>query len=236
MILSELFDQLTYGELSDKAIGGKGDGGIKVGDYPQIVLHLNAGLKDLHTRLPMRFEEILITQYDHIQTYYLRPEFAMTNTDSVEPVKYIMDSIYQPFLDNVIKVEQVFSEDGEERPLNDPSMPYSVWTPKYNSISIPFNDPDNTFSVIYRSNHEKIVINELFQPSQVEIDIPAWIEEALLIFIAGRVIGNTLSADNLNTSSYYTNRYELAIKLVEQHNLINQEAATNRQVHRNGWV
>lgn len=236
MFLSELFEQLTYGELSQAAIGGYPDVGITSAEYPAIVAHIHAGLTSLHTRLPLRFEEVIIQQYDWIQEYNLKKAYAISNIESEEPIKYLMDSEHEPFKDNVLKIEQVFSEEGEERPLNDSSKTWSVYTPRPKTVLVPFNDEANTFSVIYRADHPKIVLDGDFAPDNVEIEIPDSLIMPLCIFVAGRIVGNMGSTDNLNASSHYTSRYELALLEIDKLDLIPKDTLYNDRLERNGWV
>jgi len=236
MFLSELFEQLTYGELSQTAIGGLNAVGIGSEHYKQVVAHVNLALTDLHKRFPLRFEEVLVQQYDWIQEYHLKAQYAETNTDSTEEVKYLIDSVYEPFKNNVLKIEQVFSEIGEERPINDTSKQWSVFTPKPKTVLIPYNDEHNTFSVIYRANHPKIIVDDDFDPENVELDIVDALIAPICIYVAGRIVGNMGSTDNLNASSHYQSRYELALLEVEKHDLIPKDTLYNDRLEKNGWV
>ncbi|MGH1461236.1 MAG: hypothetical protein ACRBB6_04290 [Neptuniibacter sp.] len=236
MLLSELFDLLTYGELSQVSIGGKNSGGIAAADYAKVVSHVNMGLTALYTRFPLRYDEVMIEQQDHLQTYYLQPQFAETNTESTEPFKYIKDSVYFPFLNNVIQIVNVFSEMGEERPINKSDDVLSVYVPKFNAVTIPYAMEGNTFSVLYKGNHEKIIVDGSFDPETVAVEIPEPLVEPLLIYIAGRIVGNMGSTDNLNASAQYKSRFELALLEVENLGLINNQDLNTDRLLRNGWV
>lgn len=236
MLLSELFEQLTYGELFQVAIGGYGTGGIDVSDFPAIIAHTNMGLKKLHSRFCLRTEEVFIEQQDFIQTYYLRSKFAISNTESSELIKYIIDSPLEPFNHDVLGIEQVYSEAGEKRPINDEGDLLSVYVQGNDTITIPYAMEGNTFSVIYRANHDKIEAVEGMDPTKIQIHLPPCLEEALMIFIAGRIVGNMGSTDNLNASTVYQNRYELALAEVESLGLLPVQDLENNRLIRNGWV
>ena len=134
MLLSEIFDQLTYGELASIAMGGAGASGIVQTDYPAIINSINLGLTEIHKRLDLRREEIFVQQYDQIQQYYLEPKYAVSNLESDEPIKYITDSEENPFLGNVLRIERIINEGGVELYVNDENQYCTVWTPSYNSI------------------------------------------------------------------------------------------------------
>ena len=71
MLLSEIFEQLTYGELSQINLGGKDDGGIASSDYPAVVAHINMALTELFKRFPLRLKEIQLQTYSTLTTYQL---------------------------------------------------------------------------------------------------------------------------------------------------------------------
>ena len=56
MLLSDLFEQLTYGELSQLEYSGVDDEGFTVNDYKRVIPHINLGLAELHKRFLIREE------------------------------------------------------------------------------------------------------------------------------------------------------------------------------------
>ncbi len=91
MLLSDLFDQLTYGELSQLEYGGVDNEGILLENYKRVVPHVNLALTELHKRFLIREEEVTIRCYDHIETYILDPKYAATTCrpEPVTPTKLI---------------------------------------------------------------------------------------------------------------------------------------------------
>mgnify|MGYP000020553452 CR=1 FL=1 len=235
MFLSEIFDQLTYGELAQVSIGGNGIGVIDPEDYRAIVSHINIGLTDLHTRLPLKQDSVIIQQYDYIQTYYLQYKFAQSNNASTESVKYIMDSALKPFRDNVLKVEQVFSEIGEEYVLNDGNQAFSVYTPQHDAVVIPFTDQNNILSVIFRANHERIVIGDGFNPGTTAISIPQYLVEPLITYVAARILTG-MGSNYVNEAALLMSKYQLLVRQAETYGLVNSDTLSNEKLENNGWV
>lgn len=247
MFLTELFDQLTYGELSQFEFTGSDEEGITVDDYKRIVPHINMALTELHKRFLIREEEVTIRCYDHIETYILDSKYAASNYESLEPYKYIHDSVFEPFVDNVLKIEKVFNEDGQELHLNE-TDPYiiqtetlqtskkawSINTPNFNTIQIPYPMVENQILVEYRANHEKILVKGL-NPDTQEIKIPSHMLEALLLYIAGRAY-SSLGGESAQEGMAYMARFEASCKNIETLNLVNKENATNQKLEVNGWV
>jgi len=242
MLLSDLFDQLTYGELSQLNMGGvDGEIGIEPCDYPRVLPHINLGLTELYKRFPLKVNEVVIQQYDHINQYFLNSKFAQTNTESEAPYKYIMDSEYQPFQDDVLRIEKVFNEQGEELYLNQEDGYYaasdkywSVFTPTFDSVQIPYPDSANQFIVTYRAGHPKININDIDLVS-TEVHISAAYLEPLLNFIAARVYTNLTSLEG-NEGQIYMQRFEMNCKKLEELNLFNKTETENSRLDNNGWV
>ena len=233
MLLSDIFGQLTYGELAQLSIGDSEP--VAIANYPKLVSHVNLALTDLHTRLPLYFREAIIQEYEEIEIYYLRSIYAATNTASTEPIKYITDTVYNPFTDDVLKIEQVFSEDGVEYPINDEMELYSVFTPSFDAVQIPFNDSNNAFSVMYRANHPKITIGTSFDPSTETVNLPLACVSALQYFVASRMFASMGEA-GIQESNNYILKYENAISLLEKHNIFRKDTHGNDKLRVAGWV
>lgn len=236
MLLSEIFDSLRHGELGHMYMGGKEIDGIAAEDWPAIVSHINLGLSALHKRFPLKYDEVIIQQFEEIQTYYLRKQYALTNSNSNELIKYIMDSEYQPFKENVIKIETVYSEFGEERPINDNNDNRSVFTPQFDAIIKPYNCKENAMSVVYRANHDKIIVTDDFNPDAIEVHLPITLIEPLLFFVANRVLNGMGAGNNIQEANHYLSKYELACAQIETYGLMNKEAASNIRLEKSGWV
>lgn len=235
MYLKEIFEQLMVGELANLSMGGVNEEGIHECDYPKIIPHINLGLVELYKRFPIKMNEVVIQQFDHIQTYVLDSKYAITNKESREPTKYIIDSIYQPFTDDVLKIEKVFNELGEQLYLNDFEEYFSVHTPVYNTVQIPYPDRENQCIISYRAKHVHIPSDHI-DPKSVEIDIPYSLVEPLLNFIGYRVNMNT-AGDDRQDSDRYLQRFEMTCKKIEELKLIDiVDNTENSKLRKAGWV
>jgi len=247
MILSDLFDQLTYGELSQLDMAGADDNGFVVENHKRIIPHINLALTELHKRFIIREEEVTIRCWDHIETYILHPDYAASNLRSTQKYKYIHDTEFEPFVDNVIKIEKIFNEDGQELYVNE-TDPYirttvdwrtskkawSIHTPAYNVIQLSYPMVENAFLVEYQANHETILVPNL-DPSTTEIKIPSHLLEPLLLYIASRVY-SSLGGDSAQEGTAYMTKFEVSCKKIEELNLVNKANVTNQKLEVNGWV
>lgn len=260
MLLSDLFDQLTYGELSNFEYSGADEQGITYENHHRIIPHINLGLTELHKRFLLRTEEVIIHCEDHIQTYHLTSEYAQTNKKSSQPYKYIHDTVFQPFKNNVLQIEKVFNENGKELYLNTKGpvshigsnntnmfLPgesplfgmdsggafWGVHTPTYNTIQMPYPMEVNSLLVEYRADHPKIPIDNVY-PEEVEIYIPSWLLEALLQYIAARAY-TSLGGESAQEGNNFMVKFEASIKKAEQLGLSNEEIPINQRLEVNGW-
>lgn len=233
MFLQEVFDQLTYGELSQTNIGGSSVGEIISSNYPAMVAHTNMGLTRLHNRFSLQTGEVIIQQYEGVTIYYLEKRFTVSA--GTEPIKYIEDGFGTPFKENVIKIEEVFDELGNKYPLNDSNDEYSLFTPAYDRLQIPFPNATIAMSVMYRANHEKLSAIGL-DPETTELHIPYTLLEPLVYFIASRIFASRQTTEFGNESANWYGRYEAACRTLELYGVDNTDATSAVVFEQGGWV
>ena len=235
MTLQELFDHLTYGELGQFFIGGLEDGGISNISQPNLINNINLGLLELYTEFPLKTKEVFIQLYEHITTYTLHTDYAQSNLNSTQPTKYIVDYSADPFINDVLLIDSVFNEDGAEYPLNDSTQTFSVFTPSYNSIQVPFVDGDNAISVIYRASPQRIPTTNV-NPSLVDVPIPPQLVGALISFVVSKVHSSIGSSNETNKAGLFYNKFKAEIANIKLLGLIQKEQIFNERLWSNGWV
>jgi len=234
MLLSEVFNYLTYGELGQLSVGGLEDGGIRSKDYPRIINSINLGLIELYKEFPLKTREIFVQMYDHIATYTLHTDYAVSNLTSTQPYKYIIDTANEPFTNDVLVIDGVFNEEGEEYPLNDSNQTWSVFTPSYNSIQVPFADGNNALSVIYRASPTKLdPINS--DPSVTDVPIPDSLLEPLISYVVSKAFASVGGGSN-NEAGLYYNKFKASLNDIKSAGILNRENYFNERLWRNGWV
>ena len=249
MYLSEILEQLTIGEVSQLNMGGAKTGGVLPQDYPKVIPHINLALTEIYKRFPLKTNDVVVQQYDEIQLYYLRSKYAQTNIASVEPIKYIEDTAYHPFEDDVLRIEKIIDEAGQELYLNqeddeweenalrpNAQTTFSVYTPEFDTVQIPYPDSSNQFIVHYRAAHSKLSTAIDQDPSTIEVHVPLALLEGLLLYVGGRVNLNRGTELSLAEGQTFMTKFEHSIKTVENLNLRPTVDTTNRKLDRNGWV
>jgi len=220
MTLQDVFDWLRYGELAQSSLYDSETGLLTDGNAPKIISHVVLGLRDLHTKFPLKERELTIQQYDYITKYYLKKEYAETNPDPTPTghPKYIIDSRFNPFTGDVLRIDQVFDELGTEMPINEPSSIFSVFTPAYNILQIPRSVSTNAIFVTYRADHTEIPLDTTDFAS-VAIDIPETHFQALLFYVAWRTFASIAGQDSSPVSAEYQMKYMNEVSQIIQHNL-----------------
>lgn len=235
MTLDQIFEQLTYGELSQLKIGGLVGGQVLEEDWRQVIAHLNLGLTELHKRFWLSSKELLIRLYPHLQTYLLDNRYAVQNKVSTYVPKYIIDSVYAPFTNDLLKIEMAFNECGECVPLNDLTDPCSLFTPQWNSIQIPLPYEDATVLVQYRADHEPLVWKPDMDPKKVQVDFPPGLLEPLCLFIGHRAY-RALNSDGGQESMNYMQKFEAACRKAQDMGLEVTPNLTNLKLDHSGWI
>jgi len=222
MKLSEIFDQLSYGELAQISMGGVGDSGINESNWERILASVNLGLTELHSRFLLKEGTVIV------------PLVSGTST-------YVMNGAAIPQGD-LLKIERVYDAEGVELPLNAGGNSYDPLyigckTPNYNTLVVPPAVTAGPLTVVYRARHPTIV-KELgyFAADQVEVELPESHLNALLMFVASRIMNPIGMNQEFHEGNNYAAKFEQACLLLEQHNLRVDVVEENSRLYRNGWV
>ena len=236
--LQEIFDNLTYGNLSHVSIGNAALGYIEAKDYPKIVNGINNALTAIHKRFLLRKEEIQLQQQSGVSTYYIRSDFAASNTANPSVTKYLIDSAEKPFQDNLFKIESVTHADGTDWPLNDSSQEYPLFTPSFDVLVMPPSDPLEVVKIGYRANHPRIAIPDTgFDPKLIQLHIPASMLDALSLNIASRIYTPLTAGDGQNSAaSTFMYQYEQECLRLEMENMALQDDVSDTRFESNGFV
>lgn len=241
MTLLDLMKDLTYGELAQFKIGelipGEHQSEPDPTRYEQLLSAINLGLKEIYKRFFLSSKEIYIEQQDEISTYILSSKYAQANTGSPLPIeeRYIADSVDNPFQDDVLKIEEVYDEEGNKLPMNDITEDLSVFTPNYRSIQVPYPDVENTMGVQYRASHPRVQYVKGMDPADVEIMVPNSLHEALLMYIAARLT-SSVGGDQGNEGNDFWQKFNASCKKVDELGLEVQGEPGDWRFDRAGWV
>lgn len=220
MLMQEIFDQLSTGELMQTNLGE-----ITEEKWPRAVMHVNLGLADLFKRFFLREGRLTVKLIPGQVVYPMDMKYAVSNRASrVSPdERFILDSVAVPYINDMLKVERVLTNGGTEMVLNDSAERWSVTTPDTVPVTLRVpsdivervsNLPDplktDALEVVYRARHPRIDVNaNSFDPERYEVRLPDTHLQALLYYVASRVQGPLGVAQQEGVSSTnYWKRYE----------------------------
>ena len=247
MKLIEVFNQLTTGELSTLYIGGAAEGEITEANYGKVVGHINLGLTALYKRFFLKEGRVDLDMVSGRSIYPIHSKYAVSNTKSKEPVKYLLDSAGK-FTDDILKIESVLTDAGKDIPLNDVTDPLSITLTSPTILRIPAaliaqgadlpeDYKTSKLTVVYRANHPQIDASvPVFFPDQIELELPESHLEALLLFVASRAHTPGGLVNEFNAGNNYASKYEMECLRLEQFNLQIDHNISNHRLIRNGWV
>lgn len=233
--LADIARDLSLGYLSDLPAFGIGDGVFEPTQVPRLLVRANDALRAMYTRFPLQMKTLIIEAVDGRHQYPLRSEYALTSA-STEPVKFIKDSVLEPFLGDVLGIEHVYDADHCELPLNDRQDPLSLHTPSYDVLQIDKPVTGVRYHVEYRAAHLPIPMGTV-DLSTIPLRIPAAALTAFKLHIAGGLHEGAGSDGTITKAMAYSQAYEQECTRLEQANTLNQSMAdTNLKPEIGGWI
>lgn len=250
MTLQDIYDQLSYGELSNLFAAANGiddtTGLMPSSSYPKILPSIQLGLTELHKRFFLREGQFYVELQPFTRAYLFSDKYAVSNSRSTADPKYILDTD-EPFSNNLFKIERLlgtYREEVYEIAMNERGDPSSIMTPRYDRIIVP-TDPElapwlketTQIDVRYRADHPEIntaLANAA--PSTVQIELPPTHLEALLFYIASRLhnpIGMT--PETVHEGNNYFQRFLASCEELKMQNYEIDDADENTKLWERGF-
>lgn len=213
MTLQEVFDHLSYGELSQLHIGGSEDAGITEENRYRIVTHVNLGLTALHKRFFLRRGEAQV---------YVSPGMSSYTVEQGD----------------LFKIEQVHTADGCELGIGEGNA-NSVTLDSFNTLRVPLEIrmKGEPLTVVYRADHPTIDKRMAARdPERIQINLPPTHLEALLYFVASRLFNPLGGSVESHEGNNYARKYEAECRALENGGMQISEQRGQTKFERNGWV
>lgn len=234
MLLEDLYQRLSYGELNNLSLAGDGSGTIVEEARPRIVMYANEALVRLYSTFILRTNSVILTPLDHVTQYHLQKRFAFSQRDVTdEDFIYIQDLDDEPFEEDVLKVLEVFDGAGAPVPLNDAEQPLSVFTPQAKTLQVPTAWNGQVLSLLYQASHPKLDHTD----SHSIIDLPDVLHGALAAFIAHKVYSHMNTVESTNKSSEHMGVFSAICEDVVDKDLVATSILqSNSRFHKRGWI
>jgi hypothetical protein len=235
MELQSIFDNLTYGELRQVSLGGYKEGGVQEKDYQELVQHINMAMTELYTRFPINEKEFMLYTLEGKTVYDINTKYSFS-ADPQEEDWYIQDTVDDPFMDDILRINGVFNCAGIELPINDEFSCDSVFLPSFRSIQIPFAKGNEEFCFVYRARPTKISPALPLDLTQ-DVYLPEVLLEPLLTYIEYRVHKSRGGEAGLAQAGVAKRHFEELCAQIEVRNVLNNaNNTTNIKFELNGWV
>ena len=234
MHLQEFLARLSYGPLSNLALGNDGSGVIPPAHVPRLTRLTEQALLALHGRFALRSRELLIRASQSRTSYPLLTIHALSDP-TIGVDKFIIDTPAAPFQGDVLRVLQVFDEYGCERPLNDAGNEGSVFLPASDILQLPL-DSDGArsvdgYAVLYQARHPDLIGTD---PALL---VPDSLLAALEAHVAYQVITAMNGPEHAQKAAELLSRYEMICAEVDARDLVSTSTTTTHsKLHDRGFV
>jgi len=225
ILFSEILGILEGAEFNQLSIvdGDGGEARVDRKEYNRIIRLLNAGLDVLHQRFELAKNTIQIQTTKGQVKYTLDSSNALSkNSDG-----FIIDSLDDPYENDLIEIMAVHAPNGRELLLNNHSehvnrdgvlhdvsvdcLHASLYTLDYRTLRVPPNLMDTVLTIHYRSSGKKLkpLADPLNDPiDDLVIHIPVSYMNALTFYIASRVY-NSKGAETIGRGIFHEgNNYQ----------------------------
>jgi hypothetical protein len=162
--------------------------------------------------------------------------------------EYIRDRQYNEFKNDILLITAVMNRDEKEYPLNVIGNPWSVRTPRENVLEFPRRIVDQGFDVPevyrgdrvwvkYRQNHERIHFGAgEFDGNRVEIELPETHRQALLFFIASRIMNPVGMGQEFNAGNTYYTKYMNECQVLTEKGMYIEESDESTRFESKGFA
>lgn len=233
MLLSELYNQLSLGELSNLSMGNNGSGEVKPTAKPAIVMHANEALLRLHSKFILKEKNLILGLLDHISTYKLQQAYTVS-AGAEGNSRYILDTVDDPFTGDIVRILEAQDSSGVDLNLNNDSDPLSLYTPQSEIIQVPNPKAGRAISLSYQAYHAELVHDDNADP---EIEIPELLEGALKAYIGYKIFSNMQTQAAVARANDLRGLYEFTCNEVIEKDLISESrSAVTNKFHENGWI
>lgn len=239
MQISELFRQLSLGELSNLSISGEGSGTIVPEQHEKVILHTQTALDRLYGLFLLLEKPLTVTPLTGQIRYPLLARYSTYGRADTDPVvtPYIIDTADAPFTEDVIKILSATDQDGRIIPLNDDVAGVTVFTPSPEVIQLPKTiPPHRTLTLLdmtYQAKHPRLDPTDYEQ----EFQIPTVLLSALRVHVAYSVYSFMNGEANAAKAAEHMSMFNALVQDITSKELVSSTSITsNDRFSRNGWT
>lgn len=234
MVLNELFKALSFGPAANLAIFGEGSGMIEEANYPRILNAVNQTFTALYSRFRLRQKTLVVRAMEGRLMYPLKPIHSALSTNPLSD-KFIMDTVDDPFLGDILRIELVTDALGVAYNLNDRTENCrTVFVPAPDTLQLVKFEDLEEFMVEYRASHPKLALDNT--DLEQTIDLPYAYQAAFLAHLTGKIYQSLNGPENSAKGVEFLAEWERLCGEHEFHNTdVAHQSNTNIRPALNGW-
>lgn len=231
MTLHECLQSLAKGEISNTTYAQNGD--IIKNKYEDVIDFINQGLEKLYIKFNLKTSNIFVELIEGKQEYEIDSSHMMKEEMEADYDHYLWKGINETYEDDLIKILHMQLTNGIILHVNDHLNPFSVFTPSYNVIQIPFNTHCNEMVVTYQASCNKFTKDDLDR----KIELPPHLFPALNCWVAYQIHSNINTQVSVSNASKYQTMYENYInEAIELDSANSLQAQNNIRFIMRGWI
>ena len=234
--IEDLFKRLAQGALQNTSLVTEDGTTIEEESKNKVLIGINEALTRLHTKFILKEKELYLEIQEGRTTYPLVQKFAFQSYEETEKFNpFIMDSIDDPFKNDVIKILRVYDNLGNERILNDPRHPStSVFTPSPEILQLRRTWPRQVLNVVYQAKHKEVGLGE---NQEQEVYIPDSLMGALDSYTAYWIFNNINNQESIVTAANQLTMFSsLCDEAVMTDSVNSSSSYSSDKFFKNGWV
>lgn len=238
--VSDLFSELSFGELSNLSMSLNASGEIDEIRQGQVIAFANDALTALYTRFPHNTDYVKVTLQDGQNKYYLRTEFAVSDqTPGNLNTRYITDTVDEPFAGRLSKIISIWDKDAEyyldeEVVVNDEYASPAVKLLSYDGFYVDEPVADNVYTVKYQALHPLLSIDPAVETENIVLAPVLW--QAFKAYVASSIFASIGGEDATVKAATQMNIYEgICIRAEADDTLQKSSSENHDKLREGGW-
>ena len=226
MLLSDVYNQLSYGELAHvfASTRKKNDTGIEPEAFEKLFPLIQIGLTDLHSRMYLREGSIQVPLVSGTTRYVIDP--AEKDLIEIEQINGLYEnSLYTITMDVRDDLSSIRRVSADTIVVPEPSDD-AKWRLETTSLDI-----------IYRANHP--IINN-YKANAAPLITPIYLPNthlyALCLGVASRYMDPVGVKSEFHAGNNYRQKYEVELQRLEMLGFDVKDTGSNNNLIRNGWA
>jgi len=230
----QIMSNLTYGELSQYAVGGANQGQVLEKDYPRVMSAINRGVNEIQKDLSVHEGSIRLRLIEGVLTYPIHSQHSMVTGTHVH--KFVDDSTYEPFEDDILRILRVYDKGGTELPINEHNLSNTIYVPAHNVIQHPFVIDQDILGVVYSRFSKAVTVTTAEEAASTYLAIPDPTLSALYAYVASIMSAGITTAQEISDSDKWRAEYEARIAKLKYNPATPPESYSNTKLTDNGFV